>query len=373
MYVSRLLIVASLAALLIAAPAAEAAKKTRVPRGFTSVVLDMGLEDDPPATLAKQIELMRVNGVQSLRTVFNWSEMQPAPNGAFDFSRTDTIVREASLRRIEVLPVMLYAPRWARVFPDAYASPPQTEPYRGFLRAAIARYGSRGSFWAQNPGVPRRPVRYWQVSNEPHLRVFWDAPGSSRFAWPLGYARLLQAAHKTIHRADRRAKTVLAGLFGASWTELRRLYRAGRTEGKFDVAAIHIYVQNEARVVESVRRVRRELRRAGDGKKRLWITEFSFPSSLGRADPIANQRQETPEGMAKRLTGTYLALARKRRALRLDRAYWYTWTSSYPFPRGSSNFDYSGLTARRGAFSYEPQPALEAFRRVADRLRRARF
>jgi hypothetical protein len=373
MFVLRHLIIVLAAALLIAAPAAEAAKKTKVPRGFASVMLDMGLEHDPPATVASQIELMRVNGVQSLRTVFNWDEMQPAPNGPFDFSRSDLIVREASLRRIEVVPVMLYAPPWARVFPREVASPPRTEPFRRFLRAAIARYGSRGSFWAQNPSVPRRPLRYWQVSNEPHFRVFWDAPPSSRFAWPHGYARLLRAAHRTIHRADKRAKTVMAGLFGASWTELRRIYRAGRTEGQFDVAAIHVYVQDQARVVESARRVRRELRRAGDGRKRLWITEFSFPSSLGRADPIANQRQETPAGMAKRLTATYLALARRRRALRLDRAYWYTWSSPYPSPRGSSNFDYSGLVARRGPFTFEPQPALEAFRRVAERLRRERF
>ncbi len=366
MVVPRALTLACLVALLIAVPAAEAAAKRSVPRGFNAVMLDRGGESDPPAAVEAQLDLMARSGVESLRTVFNWAAIQPAANGRFDFSRQDALVRAAAVRRIVVLPVMLYAPVWARARPSSAASPPLTAPYLRFLRAAIARYGSRGSFWRENPQVPRTAIRHWQIANEPHFRIFWDAPPESRYAWPSAYARLLRAAHRTIHRADRNARTVMGGLFGASWTELRRLYRSGRVEGQFDAVAIHVYVQNESRVLETVRRVRREMKRAGDARKRLFITETAFPASLGKAKPIAGQRQETPRGMARRLYRTYLGLARRRREWRLDRVYWYTWSSSYP-ARGE-NFDFSGLVARSGPFSQKPEPALDSFRRIAERL-----
>ena len=68
--------------------------------------------------------------------------------------------------------------------------------------------------------------------------------------------------------------------------------------------------------------------------------------------------------MARRLYRTYLLLARKRKRQRLDRAYWYTWASSYE-KQQPSNFDYAGLLARSSAFSFQPQPALDSFRRIA--------
>ena len=203
--------------------------------------------------------------------------------------------------------------------------------------------------------------------NEPHFEGFWDAPARSRYSYPRGYARLLSASNKTIHRADRNARTVTAGLFGAAWTRLGELYRSGGVRKGFDVVAVHVYSDKSANVLETVKRTNAMMRRYKDSGNRVWVTETAFPASRGRAKPIRGQKQDTPASMARKLYDTYLLLARNAKKQRIDRAYWYTWASSYEQTQ-PSNFDFAGLQKRANAFSFTPQPALDAFRRVSQRL-----
>lgn len=362
----RLTITAAVALVAVLAPAAADAAKRSVPGQFAGVTLDGGAEGDPPEAMDAQMALMARSGAESVRTVFSWARMQPVKDGPFDFSLTDRQVGTAARHGLGVLPVMLYAPAWAWALPSkGESSPPLTGPYQGFLRATIRRYGSKGTFWRENPSLPRRVIRFWQIWNEPHFAGFWNARGT-RYAWPRGYAKLLKASNKTVHRTDRRARTVTAGLFGESWSRLQELYRHGARK-TFDVVAIHVYTRKEANVLDSVKRVNRQMVRSRDPGNRVWLTEFSFPASKGRAEPIGSQGQETPRGMARRLYRTFLLLARKRKAQRLDRAYWYTWSSSYQ-KQQPSNFDFAGLLARSGPFTFKPQPALSSFRRIAERM-----
>ncbi len=360
------ILIATVAALAVAAPAADAAKR-KVPASFSGVNYDGGIESDPAAVQDAQMALMARSGVESLRIVFSWRDIQPAANGPFDFSVTDAQVAAAARHGIGVLPVMQYAPTWGRAFPRDGASPPLTKPYQAFLRASIRRYGSRGSFWRENPALPRKTIRYWQVWNEPHFEGFWDAPAKSRYSYPRGYARLLSASNKTIHRTDRRARTVTAGLFGAAWTRLRELYRSGGMRKGFDVVAVHVYSNKPGNVLETVRRTNATMRRYKDYGNRVWVTETAFPASRGRAKPIRGQKQDTPASMAKKLYDTYVLLARNAKRQRIDRVYWYTWASSYEKTQ-PSNFDFAGLQKRANAFSFTPQPALDRFRRVSQRL-----
>src|SRR2546429_540736 len=76
--------------------------------------------------------------------------------------------------RIPLLPFGLSAPAWARGDASSGASPPRDPAdYVASLRALVARYGPAGSFWSENPSVPRRPLRTWQIWNEPQLRYQW--------------------------------------------------------------------------------------------------------------------------------------------------------------------------------------------------------
>lgn len=358
-----LALVAAAGALMAITPAAGAAPR-KVPRGFFGVMFDSVALRASQASLESQFELMAGAGVETIRVGFVWEFLQPLEDSEFDFAYTDKYVSLAARHGIEVLPVMLFAPPWARVVPGRLYSPPKHEPYAGFLRASIRRYGPKGSFWADNPSVPRRPIRDWQVWNEPNTTVFWDAEPGSALGWPRGYGSLLRASNRAIKAADPGARTVAGGLVGETWVELRRLYRvAGKRS--FDVAAAHVYPQTEERVLGALRLTRRAMLDNGDRAGRLFLTETSFPASLGKVKPIADQRQETKDGMATRLQKLFGLLATKRKALNLDKVFWYTWASSYTHPK--SNFEYAGLLSGPGSKDFRVQPALRAYRRVARR------
>jgi hypothetical protein len=114
-------------------------------------------------------------------------------------------------------------------------------------------------------------------------------------------------------------------------------------------------------VIKGVRYLRRALRRGGERRKPVWITETTWPAGEGRvAEPgVAWQRAwyTTDEGMAARLRRLYALAARKRRRLRLGRVYWYTWASAYD---NDDLFNYAGLN-RYSDGVFEPRPALQAF------------
>ena len=346
---------------LLAVPA-KAEAEGSVPDGFYGVMFDGKALRAPVSVQQKQFALMAQSGVETVRATFNWARVQPRRRSRLDWRRIDQLVAIAAARRITVLPVVIYAPGWARAFPRRRFSPPRVGPYAAFLRAAVRRYRPGGVFWTKRPWLPARPIRHWQVWNEPTLPSFWRTPKKSSYAWPRGYVRLLKASNRAIKGADRNAKTVTAGLVGPSWTEFRRLYRNG-AKGSFDVAALHVYPQTLVRVQVAVRRVLAELRRARDRRARIFLTEVSFPASRGKAKPIRGQRQETSASMARRLEELYASVISSRKRTRLDRVYWYTWASDYV--RRSSNFNFAGLVASRDGIEFKPQPALEAYRSSA--------
>ena len=73
---------------------------------------------------------------------------------------------------------MTDAPKfWSTAPPGAplnHVYPPKSNAaFAAFARAIAARYGNDGSFWRDNPSIPRRPIRVWQVWNEPNAKSFW--------------------------------------------------------------------------------------------------------------------------------------------------------------------------------------------------------
>ena len=150
----------------------------------------------------------------------------------FDFRSTDRLVAAAARHRISVLANVLLTPRWASDRPSspkfAYYQPRNPAFFAEFMTAVIGRYGPQGSFWSENPTIPRTPVRQWQIWNEQRATVFWATR-----PWAPTYTRLLRAAYPAIHRADRGAK-VVAGSFVAlggvstQWGQARQLYEAAR-------------------------------------------------------------------------------------------------------------------------------------------------
>jgi hypothetical protein len=348
-------LVFALVALLLLAPAAEARK---APPRYMGVNWDSAIASASPQLRATQFPRMASAGVETVRTTFAWSQAQPVEGGPIDLSASDTYVAWAAAARIEVLPIVMLAPDWARLT-SAPASPPRDpaliQPY---VRALIQRYGQSGSFWAEHPELPRVPIRYWQFWNEPHLPFQWTLPASRADEWPQMYASHLKAFYRTVKATDRRAKVVLAGLANESWKFLGQLYRHG-IHGYFDVGAIHPYTAKPSGVLRLVGRFRAVMKAHRDGRKQIWLTELGLPASRGKVNSDS-LLQTTPRGMARFLTSSYEALRK-----RVPRAYWYTWASEYE----GDMFRFAGLFRFAGG-SGQPaaQPAYSAYARTARRM-----
>lgn len=358
---------AILALLVLLSPAAGA--NAGVPRGFVGVDWDWQPSEGPLSVQRRELGRMAGAGVAGVRVMFSWARAQPDAGGPFDFSATDAVVSAASLRGVSLLPIVMAAPRWARQGQgDRYpfTPPARDSDYTAYLTALIDRYGPRGAFWDANPSLPRRPLREWQIWNEPHLQYQWtSAPGVD---WAPGYVDLLRAAYTAVKRADPGAKVVLAALTNDSWHPLAKIYRQGGGRS-FDIAAVNPYTRQPAGVVEIVRRFRAVMARHADARKPLWATELGLPASKGRTPPTNTGLETTDAGMASWLREAYrrLVAARSRAATRVDRAYWYTWASPY---RGSNSFGYAGLFSYSTAGAFKPRPAYRAFTTVTRRLAR---
>ena len=101
----RIVVLAALAALLVAAPASARS----VPRGWLGVQAD-GPLTEAGTTFGSEFDLMRSSGVEAVRTAFDWRAAQPDENGPIDFAPMDAVVAAAAARGLPVLPVVHRTP-----------------------------------------------------------------------------------------------------------------------------------------------------------------------------------------------------------------------------------------------------------------------
>jgi hypothetical protein len=362
----------------LSAPAARAA----LPSGFMGAMLD-GPAVDGTTDLDTQLADMRRDGVETVRTVFSWRAAQPyaswdevpaADRGRYtdvggvptDFGATDRVTLAAGRARLRVLPVIVYAPDWAAEHPGELSSPPsKVAAYAAYVKAVVARYGRTGSAWAGVPAAQRRVTTSWQLWNEPNLRTFW-----SDDQWAKPYAALLRAARRSARQADSRASIVLGAMTNGgrstAWEAIRELYRQG-ARGSFDQASVHPYTSTARNVLRTLTRVRTEMRKRGDARKTLLVTELAFSSSGGDTRDAYATWDTTEQGQATRLTEAYKTLIANRKRLRIGAVHWYTWLS----PQASKGqwMDYAGLRRMSGGEVVD-KPALRAYARIAARYAR---
>jgi len=378
---TRLTLLLALTAMLVAAAAVPAhAAKRKVPFGFFGTVLNNSQADRvPDAVLDQQMASMASSGVESVRTAFTWENMEPS-QGVYDFSRTDRVVAAAARHGLDVLPIVLHTPVWASSEPTRPSSqlyaPTSPDLYANFMRVLVQRYGPQGSFWATS-GTPKVAIRSWQIWNEMAADFFWATR-----PWQPSYTRLLKAAYKAVHGADRRANVVLGSLAGVTsgtpWEQLRQLYKAG-AKGSFDVVSVNFFSAGPsvrvamAQTLDIAKLVRKEMRRARDRGKKVWFTELTWTSAKGK---IPKSRllgfETTTKGQRARLRTVYTRLARERKRLGIGRVYWYNWASEYvptfaPGGPGSLTFQYVGLNKVDGE-DYTPLPLLRLYANTVARF-----
>lgn len=369
---ARVVVLLCLAAL--AFPASAAAARS-VPPAWLGVMADGPLTGESSAAYEGEWDGIAAAGAETVRTAFYWNEAQPyrtfadvPPPAAArfhdeggvptDFSPYDRVVASAARRHLGILPVVHRTPAWEAERPSSLASTPRgTAAFAAFMYALVRRYGPQGTFWAERPELPRMVIHSWQIWNEPNLTGSW-----TRQPFAPSYVALLKAANRALKAADPRSRTVLAGLPNESFRALRAIYRAGG-RGAFDVVALHPYTGRPRGVIRLIELARAEIRRGRDRALPIWVSELSWPASVGKAKGPRGFTT-TDRGQASRLREGLGRLAAARRRLRIERVYWYTWLSA---PAGPSAFGYSGLRRLEGG-RVRSAPALAEYRRAARRL-----
>ena len=357
---------AAAAALLGLGCAASAGTASRtVPQGFIGVDAD-GPAVDGTVPLDGEIARMARSGVETLGVSFDWARAQPDEGAPIDYSVTDRIVAAAAAKRLRVFPVVIQAPRWARLHPAEQFSPPQSpDDYAAYAAGLVKRYGPGGSFWTEHPELPALPIHDWQVWNEPagadkddRGSVFWVDPGQ---AFTTRYIALLRATRKAIKAADPTARVVLAGLVGQSWQTLRLIYNAGGRP-LFDAVSLHPYTADVPNVVRIVRFVRTLMNKRGDRRKPILVTEVAWPAFDARSVRKAG-RARTQKIQSSWLAAAFRSLISQRRELNIQRVLWYSWMT-----RDASRtyaFDYTGLVRLESGNRVVTKPALKSFASVA--------
>ncbi len=273
-------------------------------------------------------------GVRTERFELGWRSVEPS-HGTFRWGQSDRFIGALAAHGIRPLPFVWMSPKWVASSP---ARPPidsesHVQAWRNFLKAAVARYGRGGSYWAngylQRYGADATPlpIQSWQVWNEPNLKKFFDPEGSVEQS-PKKYARLLRISHDAITSQDPQAEIVLAGNPGyppsgglRAWDFLDGLYAAGEVKGYFDAAALHPYSQDVAGLRRQIQRVRAVMSSHDDESTPLWLTELGW----GSAPPDRFGINKGPGGQERLLRESFKLILNHRGAWNVERLFWFLW------------------------------------------------
>ena len=305
----------------LAMPAASASARAHAPPGFIGISPQNNLT-------AVDFELMREAGIRSVRLPLDWNSVQPqGPSMArADWSGFDQEVGMAAEHEISVFPSLWGTPSWAA--PYSNQEPVETARQRrgwaSFLRAAVARYGSEGSFWEENPELPIRPIRRWEIWNEENLVTFAYHPDPAR------YVRLIRLSGRVLHEAEPGSQVIVGGLFGRplqtppnvrSGEFLERLYRAPGLKRDFEGVGLHPYVAAAGEMRGEIEELRGIMRAYHDASTPLYITELGWGSSDG-----PSRWQVGLYGQAEELNDAFSMLSANRLRWRIGGVWWFSWT-----------------------------------------------
>ena len=361
-HAATLVVIATLAVSLFAASTAGAAVRTEF-YGIAAGQIDV--QDSQGMAAAR---------VQTDRFMLKWRDIERV-RGTYDWSDRDRMIGVLASHGIRALPFAWGSPTW--VGNGSVGNPPlgttsEKLAWQNFLKAAVARYGPGGTYWA--PGgkydqdfgtsAPTLPVTQWQVWNEPNLKKFFS-PGSTTQAAATKYGALLALSHDAIKAKDPNATVVLAGMPGVpdatgssdAWDFLNALYNVNGIKTKFDVAALHPYGCDLTQTQTALQKFSASMKTHGDASTPLWITEFAWGS--GHADQFCKNKEET--GQRNLLISSFRLFLQNRKTWNIQRVYWFLWRDPDP----ESNYvTYCSICGTAGLLRFDrtPKPAYNSFK-----------
>ncbi len=344
---------ALLAALALAAPADAGIGKYR-----------LGVVTGPPPGVG-DLDRLRNARVRSIKMIFSWDALETkrrtgkscATAEYEGLGRYSTEIIKASRRGIRILPYIIDAPGYAgggshmpktgtRAFGD----------YKCFLRALVRSFGRGGRLLREEPSA--KPIIEWQLWNEPNLPIY-AAGGNPN---PREYARFVKASSGVINRVDRKATIVLGGmpeksLRGMSSKKfLTRFYKVKGIKKKFDVVALHPFAKNARGTKGALIRLRDLLRRVGDRRQVIWITEIGYATHGPKGQFLVT----TEKGQARKTQSTLSFLKKNHKRYNVGTVDWFRWRDEATYAQNTGHWwDYAGLYRKDGT----PKPACHRYRR----------
>jgi hypothetical protein len=205
----------------VALPAGAGASTIPVPRDYYGVNYAQIATHDPP-TRDRQLAEIAHLGITQVRALIAWYAVEPnAPVGTqhtYDFQFSDQLIGAAASHGIHLQVIFGFTPSWASgnnvvdsTLCNTVNAPSQrpdgVSDYALAAAAMVQRYGDGGSFWAENPDLPYRPVTTWEIWNEPSNPGYWCPTPN-----PGMYADMFALAARDMKAVDPNARTVVAGL-----------------------------------------------------------------------------------------------------------------------------------------------------------------
>ena len=340
------------------APGATAS--AAAPEGFFGVAPQTALTPE-------DARYMKAGGIDTVRWPLMWSTIQPTAKGGYLWQGLDETVATAANAGLRILPAITSTPRWlaAKETTLPINNARQRAAWSAFLEAAVRRYGPGGEFWRQSGGVgvdyqpvvtTQKPIREWQIWNEPNFFYFAYPVSSAR------YARLVTISSKAIKGVKPSAKVLLAGLFGEptaggkrgmpAATFLEQLYKRPGLKTYFDGIALHPYAVDTETLVELVEALH-EVTVKNHDRVGLYITEMGWGSENNFQQVAFEQGVQ---GQVKQLRGSYGYLLENRRRLNLKQVHWFSWKDV----QGACSFCDSVGFFRAGP-RFKPKPSWRAF------------
>ena len=269
------------------------------PRSFFGVVNEDQIDRRAPGIAA--------TGVGTMRVVFDWSRVETVPGG-FNFDDTDFKVRHAAEAGLTLQPTLFGAPVFRSSAPAVGAKrgtypPASNADFAEYARRLVERYGPGGTFWRNNPSLPERPIRAWQVWNEPNLDVYWPSGPNGA-----AYGAMLREVGGAIKSSDPRAEIVTAGIpnsrIGVAPDQFMRGVYSAAGRGTFDSYAINAYATTAEGVIENIVAARKVLDSNGDTGAGIRVSEFGWADTADGGFGVGPARQaELIRDSLRRMTG----------------------------------------------------------------------
>lgn len=329
----------------------------------------------------KDLDRMERARVKEVRITLFWPAVEAREN-RYNWAQADAMVGGLASRGIRPLPILFGSPDWTSeesgllglgdvpnlgvhsIVQKSHSIPPlgsrrAREGWQRFVRLAVERYGRGGTFWEEEfseryPGAQPQPIQLWQVWNEPNLANSFK-PGPD----PELYGKLLRLSEGAIHSVQPSARIALGGIVsrasfpGGGW--LDRLYQVKGVKGMFDEVAVHFYSPDIRDFRPQFERFRGVMRRNGDGRSRIWISEMGYGSGQGD-----NELNLGPRGQAKALREAFRTVRKYRRRFAISRVSWFNWRDPDSYRGACEWCPLAGLFDAAG----RAKPSWQVYRRM---------